>query len=126
VNGYDVITIDILGWCLPETLAAAMDVSRLDEPWGAKIREGLGITNRNGGKYLFSHALRYQTLRYMIDEIRGRTKTIPVAICNETPDMWNALSDVLDAQPDRYVCCCGPDSVTGNVLLSPVLHVGKP
>lgn len=114
----DVITLDILGWCLPEALAEAMDTSRFEEAWRREIESGMGTANRNAGKFLFSHERRQEALAYMIDEIRRRTRDIPISICNESRSMWAALQDRLGAKPERYVCCCGPDSVPGNPLLA--------
>jgi spore photoproduct lyase len=113
----DVVTVDILGWCLPEALADAMDVSRLEEPWRLELEAMMGKGNRSAGKYLFSHGLRSSALRFAVEAIRRRSPETPVVICNETEEMWKALGDILWGRPGRYACCCGPTSVPGNPLM---------
>ena len=114
----DVVSVDVVGWCLPESLAEATDVSRLDPAWRETLDVQMGVGNRNAGKYLFPHALRESALRFAVSEIRRCSPQTPVSICNETPAMWAAMGDLLDMKPDHYVCCCGPDSVPGNPMLS--------
>ena len=112
----DIVTVDILGWCLPEALADAMDVSLLEEPWRVELEKMMGIGNRDAGKYLFSHGLRAGALRFAAEEIRRRSPKTPVVICNETERMWATLADVLTGRPGRYACCCGPRSVPADRL----------
>jgi len=113
----DVITIDVVGWCYPEALDAAMDVSRLEPEFAAEVRAGIGVSNRKAEKYLFAHELRVSALRHVATTLKKRSPGTPVAVCNETRDMWAALGDVLGMQPSNYVCCCGPDCVPGHPLL---------
>lgn len=113
----DVVTIDVVGWCQPETLAEAMDTSLLEAPFFNELRALMGTSNRTGDKYLFSHELRLSVLRHAVLELRRRSPESPVALCNETRRMWKDLADVLVMKPADYACCCGPDSVPGHPML---------
>lgn len=113
----DVVTIDVVGWCYPEALEAAMDISRFEPEFAAEVRAGLGVSNRTAEKYLFSHELRMSALRHVVAELKKRSPETPVALCNETRAMWDGLADLLIMQPANYACCCGPDCVPGNVML---------
>ena len=69
------------------------------------------------GKHFFPHALRAMIYRFFIDEIRKHSPNQRVAICMETPEMWDEFGEELGMNPTDYVCCCGPASVPGNALL---------
>jgi len=60
---------------------------------------------------------REEIYRFLITEIRGISSKTPVSLCQEPPEMWKRLSDVLLMTPDYYVCCCAKDSVPGHPLL---------
>lgn len=113
----DVVTIDVIGWCQPEALAAALDVSRLEVTFSRAVQSSAGTGNRTAQKYLFPHDLRLAVLRYAAAQLRRRAPDVPVALCNETRRMWRDLSDVLRMTPSNYACCCGPDSVPGHPML---------
>jgi spore photoproduct lyase len=113
----DVVTVDVVGWCQPEVMSGFMDVSML-EPQYRRALEGLIASGvKTHGKHLFPHELREPILRFVIEEVHARSPKTPVAICNETRGMWDALGEVIGMEPGRYVCCCGPDSVPGNAML---------
>ena len=113
----DVITIDILGWCHPETVCGFMDVGLLEPKWRETLERLVAEGFRTGGKHLFPHELRADALRFVIEQIRARSPGTPVSICNETHEMWDELGETMGMAPGRYVCCCGPDSVPGNPML---------
>jgi spore photoproduct lyase len=113
----DVVTIDVVGWCYPEALDAAMDISRFEPEFAEEVRAGLGVSNRKAEKYLFSHDLRISALRHVVAELKKRSPETPVALCNETREMWDGLADLLAMRPSDYVCCCGPDCAPGHGML---------
>lgn len=110
----DVVTIDVVGWCVPEALSDAMDTSLLEGPFQDELREPRAPDGGIGDKYLFSHELRLSALRHVVCELTRRSPKTPVALCNETRRMWKDLQDVLTMAPENYACCCGPDSVPGH------------
>lgn len=114
----DVVTIDVVGWCVSEALAEVVDVAKLEAPFRQALHAGVGVANLNAQKYLFSHELRRSVLHHVVSELKRRSPRTPVALCNETRQMWDDLADLLVMRPEHYACCCGPDSVPGNALLA--------
>jgi len=115
----DVISIDVVGWCQARALAEAMDISLLESPF----REHVGRLAREGhegtDKYLFPHEMRLAILEHAVREIRRRAGSVPVALCNETAGMWEALGHELSPMtPANYACTCGPDCVPDHPLLA--------
>ena len=113
----DVISVDVIGWMHPEQMMDALDLSLFDDAYADTVRRLAREGFRTTGKHLFPHDMRAEVLRFVIERIREADPNQPVSLCNETPDMWGELADVLDMTPDRYACCCGPDSVPGHPLL---------
>ena len=113
----DLVTIDVVGWCRPDALADAMDVSRLEPAFADAVRAMIDAKVDYTLKYLFSHELRLSVLRHAASELRHRSPATPIAICNETRRMWNDVADLLTMTPDDYACCCGPTSVPGHPML---------
>jgi spore photoproduct lyase len=66
------------------------------------------------------HWVREEIYGFMIDEIRRVSPDTPVAICLETPEMWEALGHKLGQTLDDYVCCCGPDATPDHPKLASV------
>ena len=69
------------------------------------------------GKQVCPHEARARVYRFFLAEVRRRSPGTRVALCGETPEMWDELGDELGMSPDRYVCACGPTSVPGTPLL---------
>ena len=118
----DLITLDILGWMLPKQIREGMDLSLWDEQYLRIFEEieKLGPVRRGkpytpDGKQLFPHEAREKIYIFFIDEIRRVSPETPVAICMETPQMWDALGAELGLSPDSYFCCCGPRSGPGGI-----------
>ncbi len=116
----DVITIDVLGWMKPQQVRTGMDLSLWDDEYRRIFEEieKLGDVRRGkpfhpDGKQLFPHEAREKIYLFFMDEIRRVSPETPVAICMETPEMWNALGAELGMSPDSYFCCCGPKSGAG-------------
>ena len=70
------------------------------------------------GKQLFPDDLRARVYRFFIEKIKSLSPRTRIAICGETPEMWEKLRPELGMTPENYVCACGPDSVPGNPLFS--------
>jgi len=121
----NLVTMDMFKWIEPRRVRDIFDVSLWDD-------EFLGYVDRYAamepaerprpilpnGKQVFPHEARLGVYRFFLAEIRRRSPGTRVALCGETPEMWDELSDELGMSPDCYVCACGPTSVPGNPLLS--------
>jgi spore photoproduct lyase len=114
----DSITIDVLGWMRPQWAAEAMDTTQFDQRFQEDLAASLDAGDERPGKYLFREELRAEVLGFVADELLATLPDTRVSICNETTSMWERLGPKLGMEPGRYVCCCGPDSVPGNALLS--------
>jgi len=112
-----VISVDVIGWMTAAQMKDALDTSLFEAPYAAELdrleAEGAGPR----WKHLFSHELRRDLLRFMIEEIQRRRPEQPVSLCMETIDMWEELGPLVGMSPDHYACCCGPTSVPGHPLL---------
>ena len=122
----DVITLDVVGWMSATAFCECVDVATLDPPFRRYIedlvRQGdpdRGKPYAPAGKQLFSHELRADIYRFLIDETRRRRPDQRISICMETPEMWQVYGAELGMGPDDYVCCCGPTSVPTHPLLRP-------
>ncbi|MBC8228981.1 hypothetical protein H8E77_05460 [bacterium] len=113
----DLITMDVLGWMSAKQIENSIDISLFDDEY-KKLVENMaqeGIVNR--GKQILPHEARLKIYRFFIEEIRRVSEKTPIAICMETEEMWNVLSDELGMREDNYACCCGPKSVLGHPML---------
>ncbi len=70
--------------------------------------------------------VRQEIYEFMIDEIKRVSPETPVAICLETPEMWESLEGKLEMGPEDYVCCCGPTSTPGDPRLATSCPHGFP
>ena len=120
----DVITLDVLGWMRAQTMVECLDVQGFDPAYRAYVEDLVrrGDPERGKpycphGKQFFSHELRSEIYRFFIDEIRRHNPNQRIALCMETPEMWDAYGGELGMTPADYVCCCGPTSVPGHPLL---------
>jgi spore photoproduct lyase len=113
----DLITMDVLGWMSAKQIKNSIDISLFDHEYRELVEKMAqeGVVNR--GKQIFPHDARLKIYRFFIEEIRRVSEKTPVAICMETEDMWEELSDELGMRKDNYACCCGPKSVPGHPML---------
>ena len=121
----DVITMDTFKWTEPTRLRDTMEVSLWDEEYLGYVDEYAAIEPRDrprpilpNGKQLFPDEARATIYRFFLRHIRKHCADVPVALCGETPEMWDMLRDELRMTPNDYVCACGPTSVPGNPMLS--------
>ena len=114
----EVITIDALGWMQPQQMAEALDVSLFEKAYADEARRMLDEGVEVKGKHFFSHAMRAEILRFVIEEIHRRRPGVPVSLCMETPEMWRELGDLVQMAPGDYVCTCGPTSVPGHPMMA--------
>lgn len=120
----DVITLDVIGFMSPAGLLASIDPDLLDGKARAiidSLAKADTLRPRTWQKHLFPAPCRVEVLQFIYEEIRKHDATVPVALCNETLDVWDALASNWTPRmdPGDYACCCGPTSVPGNPWLRP-------
>lgn len=117
----DVVTMDVLHWhrANAATMKRAIDFSLLD-PHYRRLYEDI---DRTGGK--LPHDARAEIHQFYIDEIHRVSPSTRISLCAETRKMWDSFGHKLGMSPKNFVCNCGPTSVPGNPLLSPVGYGGE-
>ncbi len=122
----DVVTVDIIGFMTPQVMKQVIAPSLMEAP-ALKILDEQEVNQKFFGKHTFPHAYRREIYQHVFTEVRKHNATIPIALCNETREMWNDFQSQLGKMtPSKYVCCCGPQSVPGNPLLNPPLRDYNP
>ena len=121
------VTMDMFKWIEPRRVGDMFDTSLWDDEFLGYIHQYAAMEPADrprpilpNGKQVFPHDARAGVYRFFMDEIRKRSPTTRIALCGETPDMWDELGDDLGMNPDNYACACGPTSVPGHPLLSEV------
>jgi spore photoproduct lyase len=119
----DVLTMDMFKWIEPRKVRDMFDLSLWDEEFVAWVDKFAAMDPKErprpilpNGKQLFPNDLRARVYRFFIQKIKVLSPTTRIAICGETPEMWQELRPELGMTPENYVCACGPDSVPGNPL----------
>jgi hypothetical protein len=69
------------------------------------------------GKQVFPHDARAKVYRFFLERIRNLSRDTRVALCGETPEIWEELGSELGMEPADYVCACGSTSTPGNPSL---------
>lgn len=110
----DLVTMNVLGWTDASTMRRAIDFSLLDSHY----RRFYEDIDRTRGK--LPHDDRAMLYRFFIDEIHRVSPLTRISLCAETRKMWDLFEETLGLSPKNFVCNCGPTSVPGNPLLSPV------
>ena len=113
----DLLTMDVLGWMSAKQMERAIDTSLFDSEYRELVEKMAQEGIVNSGKQIFPHEARLKVYRFFIEEIRRVSEKTPIAICMETPEMWEEISDELGMRKDNCVCCCGPTSVPGHPML---------
>ena len=112
----DVISLCPLGWMDVNEARRVLDFDRLDPDFVAAMEGAApflaarGFTG--GGGRPIPHDARAYMLKTLIDQIRGHSTTIPIALCLETIEMWalfqRELGMPMDPEkPSDYFCNCG-------------------
>ena len=119
----DVLTIDMFKWIEPTKVREMFDLSLWDDEFVGWVDKYAAMEPKErprpiipNGKQLFPDELRASVYRFFMERIRKLSPSTRIALCGETPEMWEALRNELGMTPENYVCACGPDSVPGNPL----------
>jgi hypothetical protein len=119
----DVLTIDMFKWIEPTKVRDMFDLSLWDDEFVGWVDKFAAMDPKArprpiipNGKQLFPDELRARVYRFFIEKIKTLSPSTRIALCGETPEMWDALGPDLGMTPENYVCACGPDSVPGNPL----------
>ena len=117
----DLVTMNVLGWRNITTMKRALDFSLLDSHY-QKLYEEIDQTQPSSYSHpnTLPHDARAEIHRFFIDEIHRVSPSTRISLCAETRKMWDLFGHKLGMNPKNYVCNCGPTSVPGNPLLSPV------
>ncbi|MCG2659659.1 MAG: radical SAM protein [Kiritimatiellae bacterium] len=113
----DVISLCAFGWMSLEDAKASFDFSLLDPQYVAAMESAApflaarGFTG--GGGRPIPHDARAYMFKFLIDEIRKHSKTVPISLCLETVEMWALFARELGmpVNPEKhstYYCNCGP------------------
>ncbi len=114
----DVISLCAFGWMSAETARACVDFSLLDPAYVAAMEAAAPFLEKrgfiSGGGRPIPHDARAYMFKFIIDEIRKRSKTVPVSLCLETLEMWALFQRELGMPMDpekrsAYYCNCGAD-----------------
>ncbi|MBM4087500.1 MAG: hypothetical protein FJ272_22120 [Planctomycetes bacterium] len=121
----DVLTLDMLKWIEPRRAREMFDLSLWDEEFVAWVDRFAAMDPKErprpilpNGKQLFPHETRARVYRFFVERIQRLSPKTRIALCGETPEMWEELRTELRMTPDDYVCACGPVSVPGSPLLT--------
>lgn len=120
----DIVTMDTFKWLEPRVVGDILDLGLWDDEYRGYVEQYAAMEPSErpvpiipNGKQVFPHEARLRIYRFLIEHIRRLNATVPISLCGETPEMWEALREELGMTPEHYVCTCGPDSVPGNPLL---------
>jgi DNA repair photolyase len=108
----DVITLELLGWMGVEDLLAIFDREVLDEE-AVRAAEESAEQLREFQWGPFTQKTHEDIYRHCIEEVHRLSPKTPISVCHGTAATWEALGDLMDMRPDRYVCNCGPLSAPG-------------
>ena len=120
----DIVTMDTFKWLEPRVIGDILDLGLWDDEYRGYVEQYAAMEPSErpvpiipNGKQVFPHEARLRIYRFLIEHIRRLNATVPISLCGETPEMWEALRKELGMTPEHYVCTCGPDSAPGNPLL---------
>lgn len=120
----NLVTMDMFKWIEPRRVRDMFDVSLWDDEFLGYVDHYAQIEPEDrprpilpNGKQVFPHEARARVYRFFMAEIGRRSPCTRVALCGETPEMWDELGPELGMNPDNYACACGPTSVPGHPML---------
>lgn len=108
----DNLGLRVLAWMSATDLKACIDASILC-PEYLRAMEECAETMKEDMTGPFPHWVRAEIYDFMLDEIRKHDPHVPVYLCTESPDMWQAFAPRLKVNPGDYACGCGPQSAPG-------------
>ncbi|MBN1671951.1 MAG: hypothetical protein JXR37_13010 [Kiritimatiellae bacterium] len=112
----DVISLCAFGWMSLEDARACLDFSLLDPEYVAAMESAAGFLRArgftSGGGRPIPHDARAHMFKFLIDEIRKHSRTVPISLCLETVEMWALFEQELGMPIDQagrvdYYCNCG-------------------
>ncbi len=111
----DVISLCLFGWMDTWLAKRSLDLSLWD---GEFLRAMDDASVEMFGKKFgpLPHEARAKLIRFLIDEIRGVSPEVPIALCLESLEMWQQFGPELGMRPERYFCNCGPQCTPGTDL----------
>jgi hypothetical protein len=113
----DVISLCPFGWMDVELARKVLDFSLLDPQFVAAMEAAAPVLKARGftagGGRPIPHDARAYMLKFLIDEIRKYSQTIPISLCLETVEMWALFERELGmpmnpGKKATYYCNCGP------------------
>ena len=111
----DVVTLELLGWFDFADLAELLPRDLIDDEAYAAAESDAGqLAGVHWGP--FPESVHRDVYRFCIETVRGLSPGTPVSVCHGTDETWDALGSLMDMDPHRYICNCGPDSTPGGTL----------
>jgi len=110
----------MLAWMDADELENCLDPDLLDPAFLQALRDSAS-TMKGVRAGPFPHAARCEVYSVLLDEIRKHDREVPVFLCTETTEMWQAFGSRLGVAPHNYVCGCGPQCAPGLRQLDQVL-----
>lgn len=90
-----------------ESLDRWFGPSSLDPEYAALLEEA----EQNGGEtvfrgdHIFPYEARSRLNKFIVEEVRSISSAVPIALCRETPEMWEEFGAELRLSPAQ--CACG-------------------
>lgn len=106
------IGLCMIAWMSAEELAGTIDTSLLD-PDCVKAMNDSAEAMKDTVTGPFPHEVRSEVYSFFFDEVRRHDRDVPVYLCTESPQMWGEFAPRLGANPENYVCGCGPQCPPG-------------
>jgi spore photoproduct lyase len=119
----DVISLCAFGWMDVEAARGCLDFSLLDPAYVTAMESAAPFLKsrgfRSGGGTPIPHDARAHMFKFLIDEVRKHSATVPISLCLETPEMWELFRRELGMTADiekrnAYYCNCGPMCTPGH------------
>jgi len=113
----DNITMGSIAYMPIHDYLACIDPELLDPEILRATRNGRDETAEQEREMLPREARR-EMYEHYIREIRKRDADVPVALCNESEELWDDLGALMGADKREFTCNCGPMALPGLKKLS--------